>query len=563
MPAVDRINIELLGIGQALYNKMLSVPFYQRSYAWEDKHILDLFSDTINAIDTGESEYFLGTIVTTKNDTQRPEISDGQQRLATITILLSAVRDYFINSANQDDKERASNITFRYLYSQDLGTLDATPKIRLNDADNEFFLKRVLTNPDSADRAIEPSRESHRKIIRACALAKDFVAGLAQSSKPEERLASLVAYIHNSLKVIWVAVPDDANAFTIFETLNDRGLALAISDLLKNYLFGISGDRITEVQQRWIQMVSILEAMDDEEIIVTYIRHFWSSKYGSTREKELYNQIKKHVRNKSQALEFSTALAENSKLYFAMLNTSHELWQTYGPTAREHMNTLNLLRMIQIRPLILSVLGKFSVSETQKALRLMVSWVVRFLIVGGLGGGTLETHYSLRAQEIYNGSIKTANQLSDELKRIIPTDARFKDSFSTATVSTQYLARYYLRAIEKQQRGETHPEFIPIDNTDIVNLEHVLPQNPSNLWNHISDEDRALYCKRIGNLALLITPINTEAGNDSFEFKKQFYDLSEYLITKKLAAYQLWDKDSISNRQDELANLAAKAWPLK
>ena len=150
----------------------------------------------------------------------------------------------------------------------------------------------------------------------------------------------------------------------------------------------------------------------------------------------------------------------------------------------------------------------------------MVSLVVLFLIVGGLGGGTLETHYSLRAQEIYNGSIKTANQLSDQLKKIIPTDARFKDSFSVATVSTQYLARYYRRAIEKQQRVETHPGFIPIDNIDIVHLEHVLPQNPSNLWNHMNDEDRALYYKRIGNLALLTTPINTEAGNDSFEYKK-------------------------------------------
>lgn len=563
MPAVDRINIELLGIGRQIYNKMLAVPFYQRSYAWEDRHILDLFSDTINAIDDGESEYFLGTIVTTKNDTPRPEISDGQQRLATITILLSAIRDYFINSANQEDAQRASNITFQYLYSQDLSTLDTIPKIKLNDADNEFFLKRVLTTPDSADRAIEPSKESHRRIARACILAKDFVEGLARTPKPEERLASLVKYIHDSLKIIWVAVPDDANAFTIFETLNDRGLALAISDLLKNFLFGISGDRITEVQQRWIQMVSTLEAMDDEEIIVTYIRHFWSSKYGSTREKELYNRIKKQVRNKLHAVEFSTALAENSKLYSAMLNTSHELWQTYGPTAREHMNTLNLLRMIQIRPLILSVLSKFSVPEVEKSLRLMVSWVVRFLIVGGLGGGTLETHYSIGAQEINKGSIKTAKQLSDQLKKIIPSDAKFKDSFSTATVSTQYLARYYLRAIEKQKRGETHPEFVPIDNTDIVNLEHVLPQNPSSLWNHISEEDRALYYKRIGNLALLATPINTEAGNDSFKFKKQFYNKSEYLLTKKLAAFKLWDKESISKKQAELASLAVKTWPLK
>ncbi|MFC1943801.1 DUF262 domain-containing protein, partial [Chloroflexota bacterium] len=373
MPTVDRINIELLGIGRAILNKMLAVPFYQRSYAWEDKHILDLFSDTTSAIDKGESEYFLGTIVTTKNDTPRPEVSDGQQRLATVTMLLAAIRDYFINTG---DNDRASNITLRYLYTQDLSTLDTIPKLCLNDADNEFFLKRILTPPASPDRAIEPSKESHKKIARASVLAKDFIAQNAQLPNSTARLASLVEYITDSLKVIWVSVPDDANAFTIFETLNDRGLALAISDLLKNYLFGIASDRVSEVQQRWIQMVSTLEAMDDEAIIVTYIRHFWSSKYGSTREKELYNQIKKYVRNKTQALEFSTELAENAKLYSAMLNPSHELWQTYGPTARDHMNTLNLLRMIQIRPLVLSVLSKFSTPEIQKTLRLMVSWVV-------------------------------------------------------------------------------------------------------------------------------------------------------------------------------------------
>jgi len=563
MPAVERINIELLGIGQAIYNKMLAVPFYQRSYLWEDKHILDLFSDTKNAINNGESEYFLGTIVTTKNETTRPEVSDGQQRLATVTILLCAIRDYFFNSATTENQTRAQNITSRYLYFQDLTTLDTTPKLKLNDADNEFFSKRVLSKPDSPDRAITPSKESHKKILRACELAKQFVAELAKSSQPEEELSSLVTYIHDSLKVIWVSVPDDANAFVIFETLNDRGLALAISDLLKNYLFGISSDRITEVQQRWIQMISTLEAIDNEEITVTYIRHFWSSKYGSTREKDLYNQIKSNVRNKTQALSFSTDLAQNAKLYSAMLNTSHELWQKYGPTTREHMNTLNLLRMIQIRPLILAVLSKFSVPEAQKALRLMVSWVVRFLIVGGLGGGTLETHYSLSARDIYSGSIKTAKQLSDQLKKIIPTDAKFQDSFSAATVSTQYLARYYLRVLEQQQRGNTNPEFIPTENTDIVNLEHVLPQNPSNLWNYISDEDKALYCKRIGNLALLTIPINTQAGNDSFKFKKPFYNQSAYLLTNDPANYDSWDKNSIANRQIALAAIAVKAWPLK
>jgi hypothetical protein len=559
MTAVDRINIELLGIGRAVLNKMLAVPFHQRSYAWEDKHILDLFSDTESAINKGESEYFLGTIVTTKNDTPRPEVVDGQQRLATVTILISAIRDYFINTR---DTDRASNITLRYLYNQELSTLETIPKLRLNDADNEFFLKKILTNPDSADRAIEPTKESHKKIARAAQLANEFVQRIGQGAKPTERLISMIDYLTDSLRVIWVSVPDDANAFTIFETLNDRGLALAISDLLKNYLFGIAGSRVSEVQQRWTQMVGTLEGMDNEEIVVTFIRHFWSSQHGSTREKDLYNEIKKYVRNPTQALAFSSELSENAKLYSAMLNPAHELWQTYGPTARDHMNTLNLLRMIQIRPLVLSVLSRFPKSEVLDALRLMVSWVVRFLIVGGLGGGTLETHYSLAAKEIFEGSIKTAIQLSKKLRNIVPMDAKFRDEFSTATVSTQYLARYYLRVLERQARGENHPEFIPIDNTEVVNLEHILPLNPSTSWNYIPEEERALFAKRIGNLALLPNPINTEAGDDSFEYKKQFYGNSQYLLTKGVANKTSWKVTDITNRQKELADLAVKAWPL-
>ena len=81
MTTVDQIQISLLGIGDALHNMQLGVPFYQRSYAWEEKHVRDLFSDITKAIENGESEYFLGSIVTTKNDTARPEVVDGQQRL--------------------------------------------------------------------------------------------------------------------------------------------------------------------------------------------------------------------------------------------------------------------------------------------------------------------------------------------------------------------------------------------------------------------------------------------------------------------------------------------------
>ena len=216
MSAVDKINIELIGLGKALYNNVLAVPFYQRSYAWEDKHVLDLFSDIQTAIHNNENEYFLGTIVTTKCNTLMPEVVDGQQRLATVTILLSAIRDYFANNNTPDNLIRVAGITSKYLYSQDMVTLEKYSKLKLNDADNEFFAKRILEEPTSIHRAIPPLKESHKRISNTATLAKKFVSDIGILFDATTQLASLVEFIHHSLKVIWVSVPDEANAFTIF-----------------------------------------------------------------------------------------------------------------------------------------------------------------------------------------------------------------------------------------------------------------------------------------------------------------------------------------------------------
>lgn len=560
MSGVKNIDIQLEGIGKALLSTRLAVPFYQRSYAWEDKHIIDLFSDMENAINKNENEYFIGSVVTTKNETPRPEVVDGQQRLATTTILISAIRDFFFNKG---DVDRANTISSTYLLSKDLASLDVIPRFQMNSTDNEFFVKRILKDPDSPDRNIEPSKDSHKRIARAAELAKSHVAHIAETGDPTNALIEWINFAEQNLKVIWVEVSDDANAFTIFETLNDRGLALAISDLLKNYLFGLAGDRIAEVQQRWITLIGTIEAVDREEVVITFIRHLWSSKHGLTREKDLYVNIKKKVRNKAQAIDFATELSENSKLYAAILNQDHELWQKYGPTARQHMTTLNLLQMTQIRPLVLAVFDKFSIKEVQKSLKLMVSWAVRFLITGGLGGGTLETHYSQRAKDVREDKINTASQLSAALKNIIPSDAVFKEAFKIATVSKNYLARYYLRALERQEGGEKDPELVPNDNTDLINLEHILPQNPSKSWNYISEEQKETFTKRMGNMALLKTRINTELENASFSVKNPFYKTSAYKLTSMLEKYSRWDVNTISERQVKLADLAIKTWPLK
>lgn len=561
MSDLTKIDINLIGLGNALMNKKLSVPTYQRSYSWEEKQVNDLLLDISNAIDNDEPEYFIGSIVTTKNASQRPEVVDGQQRLATITIILTAIRDYFYQVS---DNERADEINSTYLLTKDLKTLELIPRLQLNSSDHDFFIKSILSKPNSVERKnVTAQKGSHERLSIAYQLANKHINKLASIYKPTEHLIKWVEYIETNLKVIWVCVADDSNAFTIFETLNDRGLALAITDLLKNYLFGLSSDRIIEVQQNWIEMFSTLEAISDEETTLTFIKHYWSSRYGITREKEIYSEIKKKITAKTKAIEFCSELNSNSKLYSAMLNTQHEFWAKYSNTARQYMLTLNNLGMIQIRPLVLSVLANFQPNEVEKALKIMVSWSVRFLICGGLGGGILERHYCEKSKDINNKNIKVTKELLENMADIVPNDSLFKTSFQTATVSKNPLARYYLRVLENEARGDKNPELVPNENQDIVNLEHILPQKLNQNWSNFLPEDHQAYYKRIGNLTLLKTKVNSDLSDANFNDKKIVYINSDFTITKSLSNKTQWNKIDIEERQNYLSELALKAWPNK
>ena len=561
MSSLEEIKIGLEGIAHKLLDSNLAVPRYQRSYAWKDEHVKDLFQDLATAIRSKEKEYFLGTIVVaTTTDAKSFEVIDGQQRLATTTILLGAIRDYFHSVG---DANRASDIERTYLVTRDLRTQEPTPKLRLNDVDHDFFSKRILSDPSDAARGLAPTAESHRRIAKAADLAARQVANLTQERKPEDNLVDWVEYLRTRARVIWVRVPDDTNAFTIFETLNDRGLALTIADLLKNFLFGRADSRVAEVQQRWIAMTGLLEAQDDEEVIVDYIRHFWSSKHGMTRERYLYADIKKKITSQQAAVDFANELADEARIYAALRNPNHEFWVPYGATSRGHIGTLNLLGMIQIRPLLLSVLAKFKAGEVRKTLTLLVSWAVRFTIYGGLGSGPLETHYSSTAKQVRDGVIKSASALLKAMKDVVPSDTVFREAFARASVSKSQLARYYVAALEKQAGGEIEPEFVPNLNEEQINLEHVLPQTPSADWAHVDLESQKLYCKRLGNLCLMKRTENQTVGNDSFATKKRQYAASLFKLTKSISKEEDWGPTEIEKRQAVLADLAVKTWPNK
>jgi len=158
------IDFDHIGIGTALKNHRLAVPLNQREYSWEEEHVSDLFHDLANAIDNSKPSYFLGTIVLTTEKDGVWEVADGQQRLATTSILLAAMRDYF---HGRKDEMLVKDLD-GFLYTIVRDQHDINPRLTLNVDDDDFFRKRILCAVDSQERkAVTVNCRSHERIEKA------------------------------------------------------------------------------------------------------------------------------------------------------------------------------------------------------------------------------------------------------------------------------------------------------------------------------------------------------------------------------------------------------------
>jgi vacuolar-type H+-ATPase subunit H len=557
---------EFKGIGALLKAGRLKVPPNQREFSWEDKQVNDLFQDFQNAITKNQSNYFLGTIVVSKGTRDVPEVVDGQQRLATTTILLAAIRDYcFYNRKTWQD-----SIDTDFLMTYDRTEDERVPKLALNTDDNEYFKNRVISLPDSSERKnTQAKKQSHRRINEACQKAENLIANLVKDQSErniKDVLNCWLKFVEEKAKIILLTVPDESDAYMMFETLNDRGLKTSQADLVKNYLFSKADFRLTEAQQKWSKMVATLETLDLEDIVMTYLRHLVIALFGPTREKEIFEKIKNEVQGRPQAVMFLDKIAYYADAYAAILTPTHPKWSNYPSRISTSIDVIKELKVQQIRPLMLAVAQHFEPTEADIAFRSFVSWTVRFLVVGGMRGGQLEDAYGDRAFEVATSKVKTAKELFENLRSVIPSDGEFRSAFATARVSQHNLARYYLRAIENHLREQAQPELVPSKDTERLNLEHIIPQELGEDWKHIDSETADAYTKRIGNLTLLKPKPNSDLGNASFQVKRAEYKNSQLFITQGICDdttdQTQWGPTNINERQRKLADLAVETWSL-
>lgn len=549
-----------MGIANVLRQHKLTVPLYQREYAWKRTQVERLYGDL--AFAKSQGEYFLGTIVTIPTADGALEVVDGQQRLTTTALLLAAMRDYLLDIEGADIVVR--DIETNHLTMIDRRARDTVPRLRLNVDDHEFFSRLTARRGPASD--LEPRRDSHKRLVEAAEIAARTIRTL-MAQYPKEHHVDIandwLDFLDNAASVILLQTPDGEKAFRMFETLNDRGMKTTQVDLVKSYLFGQAGSRIHEAQARWSSAQAHLEDIDDEERGINFLRHLLIATRKFIRANDIFTTVQAPTRGESAALAFLSEMEALAKTYVATFRADSEYWNHHPKVAIDALRAVNRFDIKPLRPLLLSLVSRFSPAETSAGLSFLVSLSVRLLVASTTRSGSIEETIAQAALEVYQHKITSAKELKARLSSMTPDNREFEEAFATANFTKPDYIRYFLRTLERSRGGIPEPWHIENDDPAVITLEHVLPKSPSADWTNWTDaDDVRRYSRRLGNMCLLQRSTNSNLRSDGFSIKREVYRDAGYSYTNELAEYDSWGPREIEERQAKMAKQAVLAWPI-
>ena len=556
----ETFNSQSKNIGELLGGNeraRLIVPKFQRGYSWEKKHVEAFWTDVTgfqkeSAVKGGPDKYFLGPIVLLQESKDVIHLLDGQQRLATATVLFSAIRDMARELKIQAAADFARDVQ-REMIEKSASTAYS---LQMGEMDNLYFSETIQTDPPTAKK---PALRSHRNIQKAKLFLTDVIrkqlAGL-DPTKALTLLKELYQTVRSDLVMACIPVASERDAFRIFETLNDRGLRLSVPDLLLNYLMRVAKDENERRQIRdfWNEMLEQMGRRD----INRFLRHMWVSKYGDLKSKDLFTALKTDIeKNSIQSLEFTRTCSEECESYVRLLDHDEEHLEKVAPYVRALVHQLDIQASL---PLLLSSYRLLESADFEKVVRWLLVFVTRYAVVSHLDSSGLETVFFELAKEIRarmtdpKQAKAVLAHLKDTLKKNAPSDDQIRAAVAELILSNDE-AKYLLSRLAS--RMQTNTKEVKIDE---ANLEHIFPKNPAKEWKDPETMEPLLW--HIGNLTMLGERLNRDVGNKEFSVKSAHYARNSELEMAQAVAktYKTWDKDTIPDRAKRLAPLVIEIW---
>ncbi len=543
--------------------KKYRVPVYQRDYSWQEENWDDLWADII-AVKRDDLTHYMGAIVLQDHKDKSYSIIDGQQRIATLSLVALAVikriRDLIAEGQeSEENEERTKLLMNNYIGAKDAVSLHYSSKLFLNENNDSFYQTYLvqLRTPINVHRL----SDSNKLLWQALDyFYRKITSQFGENVSGEELADFILNQVAERLLFIQIVVEDELNAYTVFETLNARGLELTTTDLLKNYLLALSST--SELDQKlakdqWQRIIKIT----DLDSFPKFLRYYWNSRNELASNDSLFKALRRDIKDRKQSFELLNELEKSAGIFAALEDPEDELWAG-NKELRNRIKELKLFNVTQCSPLLLVAFDKLSLLDFERVLRACVVISFRYNVVAGRNPKVQERVYNRVACKIHAGKIVNASQVEAEIKEIYLTDEEFVNTFSTKTSNTKRskkLVRYILYSLENQIAG-TDRNYEDESGT----IEHILPENPSQQWDtFFSLDEQETYIYRLGNYTLLESRKNSaECKNGSYSEKLPIYKTSQYKITNSID-FPEWTPAQVRSRQAKLAKVATSIWRIQ
>ncbi|GAA7016601.1 DUF262 and DUF1524 domain-containing protein [Helicobacter pylori] len=546
--------IKLLDFIGKSQEKQFVIPIYQRLYSWEKEQCKQLWDDIVK---TGGNDqmngHFIGSIVFVQDDiytTSHNEflIIDGQQRLTTIMLLLTALRDHLNDEDEFLEKFSCQKIQNRYLINSDEKD-DKRFKFILSEPDRDTLLSLIDKN---RRKPSEPSS----KIMENFKLFEEWIR------KNTNQLETIFKGLDRLMVVEISLERDKDNPQLIFESLNSTGKDLTQTDLIRNYiLMGLEPEKQKIFYKKYWRAMEE-DFKQNETLFNQFVRHYLTIK---TREipniNKVYVAFKRY--QQERGIETEVLLQDLQKYcgYFYQIVFKKEV----DKDLNKALDFLVDLEMDVIYPLLLELYSDYSDGVLSKAdfipiIALIESYICRRAVCG-LGTNILNKVFPSFTRHIqkdeYFKSLEAHFGYLTEKQRF-PNNDEFKDLFITIDFYSFQKGRYFFERLENFDRKErvyTHE----------YTVEHIMPKKLTEEWERDLGENfqeiHDKYLHTIGNLTL--TGYNPEYSNKSFQEKqgmeKGFKD-SPLRLNQSLRDLESFGEEEIKKRANDLADLALKIW---
>lgn len=557
MKQLEAGEVTLAKIFSADYD--FTIPDYQRPYSWGKDQTIELLDDLEDALDRDPDEpYFLGSVVLIKERGKpRAEVIDGQQRLTTLTILLATLRDL-----EADDEVRHHLAAMVREPGSKLDNLEPKPRVTLRARDAAFFATHIQ-EPNSFPAVLQVSDHALANEAQENLRDNARVLHARLSTWAQQRRHALATLLRNRVYLVVVQTPDLDSAHRIFAVMNDRGLDLQPSDIIKSKVIGDLPEALQgEYATRWEEAEEGLgrDAFGDLFLHTRLIMSKERARKNLLREYEA-QVLDRYLPGRAQAFT-DDFLFPYARAYDRLLTRdlgSAPAWQPavtwlrrlseldnndWRPPAlwalRHHPDDPefldHFLRRLERLAAMMFVTRLYATPRSQRYIALLTQL--------DAGAGLQAPAFDLSEDE----KSSAVGRINGDVYEVGKT------------------RRYILLRLDEalaNTPGVTYEH-------DIISVEHVLPQHPrlDSVWTEwFDDEQRERWTHRLANLVLLNKWKNSEASNLDFETKKRTYFQSRsgtttFAITNQVVNTEAWTPDVLETRQKKLVKHLMDVWQL-